>query len=483
MEVYPSGVAVLLLWAAIALKPDRGLMFAIACVPLGMFAAFKLPIGGMTPLMAQMTAAGSIALLCLHHLMQRRSEVHAPPAALPLMIFAGYAVFASVFLVRIFEGEFMVFSMSRGDFGIRVSHLFPATLTPLRPAPANISQTAYLLLSVAFFLAVADVARRRGYSVLISALRVAAIVNIVFGILDLLQLDALLSVVRTASYILHNDHAISGIPRVIGAFPEASGFGHLSAVLAAFFLFLGVERKSTSDMAIGAISALFAALALSSTSFVGLGMIALVFALRAAASVLLTLDRTMTLVLVAFGGISLAALSIGILAVEIHGGGVGAKILNELIFSKSTSTSGLERGALALGGFQAFVDTYGLGAGVGSVRANGYVSALVAAVGVPGVIMALWFVAAAFGKGAPRVAPQQVARMGENVAPREAISACRGAAIVLFAMAAVSSMSVDPGLVLMTLAAISTTAAHVPVTAASARQPAPRRTAALRPAI
>ena len=49
-----------------------------------------------------------------------------------------------------------------------------------------------------------------------------------------------------------------------------------------------------------------------------------------------------------------------------------ARMLDTLLFSKSGSMSGLERAAWAKSGLDAFIETYGLGAGAGSLRSNGF---------------------------------------------------------------------------------------------------------------
>ena len=66
MTLYPVGLAALLLWAFATLRDrDRAIALALAATSFGMLAPFKLPIGGMTPTVAHVMAAGSIGIAAI----------------------------------------------------------------------------------------------------------------------------------------------------------------------------------------------------------------------------------------------------------------------------------------------------------------------------------------------------------------------------------------------------------------------------------
>lgn len=449
MEFYLSGILALLLWAFSTVRdPDRGVAVALAATSFGMLAPFKLPIGGMTPTVAHVMAAGGVgvAMILAAVAALRGRPVAAPRAALPLALFAVYAVFASFVLVRVFQGEFLVFSFAREAFGERVSVLFPGRIVPLAPSPGNISQTAYLLLSVGFFLIVNDVARRRGVDFILDALRLAALANLALGAISALAPD-LLSPIRTASYALLDEHRIAGMRRIIGGFPEASSFGGQSAALAAIFVARGVAARDGRDIALGAASALAALSALSSTGIIGVAALGLFVlgqlgSVRASAAVMF---GTSAAALAIVGAIAPVALGLSFDQI--------ATILDTLVFSKAETASGLERGAMALGGFRVLFETYGLGAGVGSVRANGFLSALLGSTGLPGLAFFTFFLWAAFVSGRAR---DLAARRG-----------AQAGAVAIMAGALASSFSVDPGLLFMACAAVSL-ASREPLTAIGA---------------
>lgn len=442
MVIYPAGMAVLLIWALASVRDlDRGVAISIALVSFGMLAPFRLPIGGMTPIASHVAAALSIGVLALWALvliMQRRVAPRIALSGAVLIAFALYSIFASVFLVQFFAGDFLVFSFAREAVGERVSPLYPSMLTPLRRSASNVSQTLYLLISVAFFFAAVSIGLRRGPTYLIFALRMCAVFNLTLGALTVAGLGSFLAVIRTANYALLDFHTLSGVSRIIGGFAEASAFGAHSAMLAAIFLTHGAMVKSPHNLTLGGANAVLAALALSSTAIVGLAALLVFFAAWGLATVLRPLPRRSALLLCSGGAL---AVLLAIVAGAMLWSDFVWQALDTLILSKSSSTSGLERGAQAANGFYAAWMTYGLGAGVGSVRANGIVSALLAATGIPGTALFIGFVYLSFVSGVPHdLAARRTAQAG---------------AFVSMAVGAMSSYSVDPGLLFMTCAAIS----------------------------
>ncbi|MEL7348123.1 MAG: hypothetical protein AAFN17_10240 [Pseudomonadota bacterium] len=450
MELYPAGLLALGIWLLVALRDgDRALLAAVVVMPLGMLAAIKVPIGGFTPPVAQLFAAGAIALaLAMRVARPAPTGLQLPSAAIPLILFSLWGVFSAIVLVRLFSGELMVFSMSRGHVGARISPFFPSGLVELRPSASNISQTAYMLLSTAFFIALADLIRRRGIAPVVTALRWAAGINILLALLDAAALDAVLEIVRTASYVLHNEHTVAGVPRVIGGFSEAAPFGAYSAVIGAFFLVRGYDAQDHRDLSLGIANLLLAAVALSSTAIFGLLVLGLFVAVRRLRRLAVPMPQERAV------GTVLAAVLASLVAVTLITVVIGTDqvldILDRLIFSKGSSASGLERGALASHGLGVLWDTYGLGAGIGSVRANGWTVAIAASTGIVGLTLMVVFLVMAFTTRHRRAIPpalvpdragaQAAGLVSGSVALISAFNAYPDFAILIFAAIAIGSL-------------------------------------------
>ena len=71
-------------------------------------------------------------------------------------------------------------------------------------------------------------------------------------------------------------------------------------------------------------------------------------------------------------------------------------VLNAVIFDKSESESGIERAAMNMAGMRAFLDTYGLGVGLGSTRASSFIVAMLSSLGILGSVIYSAFLLKAF---------------------------------------------------------------------------------------
>ncbi|RMH38543.1 MAG: hypothetical protein D6688_14900 [Alphaproteobacteria bacterium] len=128
---------------------------------------------------------------------------------------------------------------------------------------------------------------------------------------------------------------------------------------------------------------------------------------------------------------------------------VMAETFQDLVLSKPQSLSGLERKAWALSGFRTFVETFGLGAGLGSIRSNGLVPVLLGSVGLPGTLLFAGFAWTALAGSA---------RGLSGLRRRVLLSARLGGLAQLAAMF-LSGTTPDPGLFLVTMAAMASVAA------------------------
>lgn len=444
MQVYPAGLVVVFVWL-ICIARDRylGVMLVGVLLPFGMLNVFRL--GGFSFIADDLIAALSFGTIAVHLLIYRPSNLKVPVAGLFLILLAIYGAFSTFILVRVFAGAIDVFAFNRLYDGMRVSPYFSGTILPLQPGYANISQYAYLLLDIGVFFLLFATACTKGEQFLVKGLRIGAVLNISLGLIDLAGGDALLSIVKTADYALLDGNEVSGITRIIGGFSEASAYGARSATFGAFFLVLGILGGSRRDTYLGLFSLTLALFALSTSGIIGV-FVALTF---------LTINQFPKL-LAQFSEPALYRSILGflvVLSVAFFGlmylfsdpQNPLYEIADRLLFSKSESRSGMERAAMALNGFEVFIATGGLGAGVGSVLANGHLSAILGAVGLPGLILISTFYFLAF--------------FGPSHAKSQRRRACRRASQCYFftsiSIALVSSFSVSPGLSTMYIAAIS----------------------------
>ncbi|WP_143028489.1 hypothetical protein [Ruegeria marina] len=418
----------------------------MAMLPFGMFAA--LALGGLSLLLANLLAMMTIGILLVRRLSWRgrREPFHIPPAGLYLLAFALYSLFAGFVMVRIFQGQFLVFPMNVTYKSTQVSVFFPSTMWPLHPTKSNISQSFYILLSCGFFLAAVLVLRRRGPRFAETGLVWAGGLNILLGLLDLLGLDSLLGVIRTADYSLANEHTVAGMARVIGGFSEASVFGAASAAFAGYFLmsFLIGRRGRDGFLALGNMA--FAALALSSTAFLALAVAVVLVVLHARTYLHGAISRTAGHVFVIGLAVLVSLLCVAVMLTPVLD--LAADLLDRLFLSKRGTLSGMERSAWAGAGFNAFFQTWGFGAGPGSLRGSGLASVMLGSVGLPGTICFLGFLYYAVGKP-----------IGEaGLEMRRIYYASRVSALTLLTSMMVSATVPDPTLLLMSVTALAVSA-------------------------
>lgn len=455
MAVYPASAVFLLLWLWVTLKdPDKGVLVVLASMPFGMFAA--LSAGGLAILMPYLLASLTITVFFLRRFSGQIRGIHVPRSGFYLMLFGLYAVFSAVILVRFFAGEFLVFPLSFDRLGTRTSIFFSSTMKPLAPGNSNISQSVYVLLSVLFFIAAADVFRRRGPAILEQGLIWAGSINIGLGVLDMAGADTLLALIRTADYALGNELRVFGFPRVIGGFSEAAAFGAFSAALAGYFApsYLIARRSSHGVLALG--NAMGTVMAFSSTGYAALAVVVLLILLHARHFLGRGLSRAFGHWLVIMLALAVLALSAAVVMTPFLG--TAGDVADRLFLQKAASSSGLERAAWARSGFDAFVQTWGLGAGAGSLRANGLAAVLLGSVGLPGTLFFLGFLWSALGPAGP---------IGDANGTRLFYAARVGALTMLSAMM-VSGTTPDPPLLLVSLAAVASVARRY-----DALQPAP----------
>lgn len=459
MELYPVAAVFVFIWLLLTIRnSDNGLVMAIAVIPFGMFAAFR--IGGLSIILSHLIAVLTIGALIIRFFSQRGRAplVQLPISSLYLCFFSVYAVFSALIIVRIFEGQFLVFPLNVTFNGSLVSAYFPSTMVPLQPSKSNISQSFYVVLSTLFFIAIVLVVRRRGLAFAETGLVWAASLNVLLGAMDLAQLDSILQFIRTADYSLNNHHTIAGVSRIIGGYPEASVFSAVSATFFAYFFTSFLIGHRVRDAVLALANLICALLALSSTGVLSIAVASLLILLHFSVLPRVGMSRQFAQSAV----ISTAIIVIAIITVFLltTAKTFTSQVLDILLFSKSTSLSGLERAAWAESGYNAFFQTWGLGAGTGSIRANGLFAVLLGNVGLPGTLAFVMFLVFGVGKSIPAC--------GRNLA--RTFYSGRVAALTLLSSMLVSATVPDPTLLLVFFVGISSVSRDVATARSSATE-------------
>lgn len=448
MEITLFGILVVLIWCVSAIKGIHYSTYLTLClIPFGTAAVINLPaVGGLSLVVASVSAAMTIGLYFLSHAnILNRGEIlllRFQPASLILLLLSLYAVLSATLNVRYFQGDIMVFTGDRNISGSG-GGIYGA-LVPLSPNTGNISQTFYFLLSCGFFFVVKEIKQIHGLSFLHNAICAMTGVHLLLALLDGLGLDGLLSVFRTANYAVLTDQSIYGINRVIGGYFEASVFGRMSVTFLAYFLIHFLSSSSLLSLCMTLALSVCGFMSASSTAFVGLFVTILIGAIylfvRLSTS---QVTKNFALITILTIAVTLSVLIPIYLFTPI--GQTADSLLTNLIFEKAGSNSGQERSAWAMNGFHTFIDTFGLGAGVGSIRSNGWVSIYAGSVGLPGSLLFLAFLFLTFCR---KIRPTHQTK------ERFIAQAAQASAFAYIVMKSLSAITLDPGILLMCLAAM-----------------------------
>lgn len=449
MQIVATSVLALVIIAALAFQgPYRGLWLFMAVTPLGAAAAINLPaLGGASILVVDLIALTMFALVMIHRqgpqLVAGTMRIGQP--GFWMMLLFVYATVASLMFPAIFAGQTEVFSLSRStnESGI--------ISVPLRPSSGNLTQLFRLGLGVAIFFAVATVFRARphGQTVIIGV-AIATAINAALGWVDVatyaVGAEALLEPIRSANYAILYDVRMAGLKRMIGGFPEASAFGYFSLGLFAFwFVFWLATPRSRLVVVMLVISAVAVLRSTSSASYVAmLAYLATAGLIWGATVFGRQMDRR-NLMIAIFAVLVAWLGALAIFASYEYVASVQA-FLDRALFNKLEGASGVERLSWNAQALQNFFDTYGLGAGLGSVRASSWLMATLASIGVIGTGL---FVAFIYTVVAP--VPAQLRRDPRFAVVRALQSSC----VALLISACLTGATPDLGLLFFTVCGLA----------------------------
>lgn len=396
MQFVPSTLLALAVLAALAvLGPRRGLWVFLVTTPFGAAAAFNLPAaGGASILVSDLAALMMFAMLWVQPDAPARiaGSMRAYQPGFWMLLFVVVCVIAALFFPRLFQGATNVFGLSRANNQVGIVEI------PLHPTNGNLTQLFRIFLDAAAFFALATVFRLRPEArVVIVAIAVASFVNAGLGWLDVLSFDigmpTLLAPIQTANYAILSNVSMAGLKRMIGGFPEASAFGYYTLGLFAFWLHMWVARGRSWLVSLALIATTVALLrSTSSSAYVA----AAVFVLGYGALRMMRYDgrgvsrRGLAVTLGLAGGIALALIALGLAYLTVE---PVSAFLDRSLFDKMGTASGVERMSWNTQAWANFLDTRGIGAGLGSMRASNWMLASLGSIGAVGTGLFLIFVA------------------------------------------------------------------------------------------
>ncbi|CAB3758221.1 O-antigen ligase family protein [Paraburkholderia solisilvae] len=309
-----------------------------------------------------------------------------------LVCVCAVAALGAMFLPRALAGTTYVFAIDRAGTDPNA-----AAMVPLAPVSGNLSQSVYVVGELVLYCCMSVfLTRREGYQHFAKAVLLLAALNVCAAVIDLAtygtSLD-ILSAVKTAGYTLHDGEELAGLKRITGTFAESAAFSYFTLPLFAFtanLWLLGYRPKITGLLSIGSGVALI--MSTSATAYVG--FVAYLFVLFLGRSERIAPDsrarkRRLCIVLSSVGVLAV------IFAVTFKPSliDVISDFFSQTLLAKADSDSGVERTAWNMQAIKNFIDTFGMGVGVGSSRASSFLLVTLSNLGVLGTTCFGLFVA------------------------------------------------------------------------------------------
>jgi hypothetical protein len=399
MELIPVSIFwSIAIWALFQRKQVLMYLF-FASMPFGSFAAIPTELtAGLTltptPLVAILLIARELG--SARGLRKAIDAALKPSGLLLLFLFWLVAGIVTIFMPRFFAGAIEIVP-------VRVSEL--ATTAMLVPTIQNLSQYVYISISVLTVFAFASMLRSESMRRhALAAMCLGGALTVFTGLLDFLSqylpIQPFLELFRTASYALLTDVEIQDVKRVVGLMPEASTFGTLSlSFLASIYFFRrampdGYLRNCVVPILL-TLLLLFVWLSTSSAAYLGLCL----FAAATAAEWCWRLigaghnphlrrgiSSEFWLAIVVIWVFLLIVISVPKVLTPV------LEMFNAMVLQKTTTSSFEERSMWTQVSWNALLETYGLGVGMGSTRASNFAVALASNSGFAGALLYFTFV-------------------------------------------------------------------------------------------
>jgi hypothetical protein len=353
-----------------------------------------------------------------------------------------YATISAFLMPRLFYGQTEVFLVRALD---------PHSV-PLAPTMSNLTQSIYLTADFVCFIVLYGYASKpAGRKVLANAAFVCVILNLIFGALDLLTYftgtTELFAFIRNANYSMLSDTEVAGFKRIVGSFSEASSFAYATNGYLGFSLqlwLLGVRVRLSGAMSL--LSLLALVFSTSTTAYVGLGALLVFFYLQIVARAMQSNKLTPQMMFFLVGAPILFLILVIAIALNDNSAAYMKSLLDEMVFNKMSTDSGIERSSWNRQGIQNFFDTFGFGVGNGSVRTSSFPIAVLASLGIIGsFLLSMFLISMIFGRN----------RFGGDPLDNAYRRAARSACIAWLISASVSGALVDLGLPFFAFAALA----------------------------
>jgi hypothetical protein len=412
---------------------------------LGSAAAIQIGAANIPP------AHVLLGFLAVSTFTRRAETAHAiramsfPQPGFWLMSLVIYGVITGFLMPRLLAG-----SMPIVPLGVSLEYATTGSTVPLGPVSSNLTQAIYLVGDVTCFVMIVAIASTEaGFAAITKAVIAYVAFNVMFALLDVFTYNTgtqwLLEPIRNATYTLHVDEEVSGMKRIAGSFTEASAFAGQTLVALGFVGSLWVCGRRPALTGMLALASLV--LVVLSTSSIGLaGTPPLLAILYVTALTRRGIDLSRPFATAALVCAPLLVVAV-ILAAQLDDEAWKPirDYIDVLIFNKVGSVSAVERGSWNTFALQNFFDSYGLGVGLGTVRASSFPVALLSNVGLPGTICYVLFAASALlrRRGTPGSYYSDV-RL-----------AARNSCIGLILAASFVGTSVDQGLLFYLLAGVA----------------------------
>jgi hypothetical protein len=445
MSVEPIGILTILLGLLCLPLGYRATFVALLCTAL-FGAAAAILVGG-----ANIQPAHLFLSFALVAVLSRRNEAAAAMKAIRfgqpgfwLLCLVIFAVGSALVMPRLLAGSTQIVPLGASEYADTGSTV------PLGPVSSNFSQSVYMAADLACFVITAAIGTTQiGHRAVVAAILGYCAGNILLAMLDIgtyaAGMQGILDFMRNAQYTMHSDDQVNGAKRIVGSFPEASAFARATLGAFAFTGTLWLSGRSpmvTGPMALASLALVL--LSTSSTGFAGAPLVALMLYAGLVRRTGFQPNRPFSSAAVLCTPIILIVVILGVLLDErasatVHG------YIDTLILSKSSSTSAIERNSWNTAALSNFLDSFGFGVGLGTIRTSSFPIALLANVGIPGTALyALFAASALFGR------PN-----GRSSYEADAGLAARNACLALIIGDTLAAPTVEQGLLFYALAALA----------------------------
>ncbi len=456
MEITPIGVLCILASGLIIARPlSLGLVVFSLFLPLQTAAAFNLwAVGGLSVISAQVLIGALVAAFALRPQLAVAiiRDGAKRPATILLGLFVVYAVLSAFFMPRLFEGFTNVYSLERPAEGV-----YGIPLVNLHPTTGNITQSFYVTTSFLLFAVMSFIIGRRNNLLQATLmLNTITVVHVFFGLLSVMPnfgpAAVVLDFVRTANYSILSHHTVAGMRRVIGSYAEASAFGSMSIGLFAWHFIRFLQTRGLWYLTASLLTLTCIIVSFSTTAYAVMLLLIMIWSLHTMYILVrggLSADQLTALFTSAFA----LALVIAILFFEPMRA-LAAELYERLFGAKLQSDSGVERALWNIQGLRNFIDTNGLGVGLGSARTSSLATVLLSNVGALGALLYVAFLWKSFLRPWRRVMPAR--EQTEAVLNRRIFVAARAGALAMILSHLIAGGNVDSGLLFFVFAAIAT---------------------------